>query len=195
MPEPRAVPGGRLDRRAFFVYGRDHPGSFELKMSLNEEHWSFMDRYGDRLIARGPTVTEDGESSTGSLHIVALASVTEAREFAFDEPYFRAGVFESVLLCGFVDQLGRTMWEFQDAVPGLDRFLVISPGAATSPKHLIAYGDLLSLDTSAPLGRAAVLEASSPDDAARALPAPDGARVEVHHWRFGGRPGVASLRD
>jgi uncharacterized protein YciI len=190
MPQPRAVPEGRPDDRAFFVYGRDRPGSFDLKMSLNEEHWSFMDRYGDRLIARGPTVTDDGESTTGSLHVVGLPSVAAAREFAFDEPYFRAGVFESVLLCGFVDRVGRTMWDFQDAVPGLHRFLVISPGEATSPKHLIAYGDLESLDTSSPLGRAALLEASSADDAARALPAPEGARVEVHNWRFGGRPGV-----
>jgi uncharacterized protein len=190
MAGPRAVPGGRPDEHAFFVYGRDRPGSFDLKMSLNEEHWSFMDKYGDRLIARGPTVTDDGESSTGSLHIVALSGPEAAREFAYEEPYFRAGVFESVLLCGYVNLLGRTMWEFPNAVGGFGRFLVISPGAASTAQHLIAYGDLLALDSGSPLGRAALLEAPDSDAAARALPAGDRGRVEVHPWRFGGRPGV-----
>jgi uncharacterized protein YciI len=190
MAESRAVPGGRLDGPAFFVYGRDRPGSFDVKMSLNEDHWRFMDGYADRLIARGPTVTEDGESSTGSLHIVDLPDVRAAREFAYEEPYFRAGVFESVVLCRFVNLLGRTMWDFKNSVFGYRRFLVISPGAAADSKHLIAYGDLQSLDTEASLGRAALLEAPDGDAAARALAAPEGSRVEVHHWRFGGRPGV-----
>lgn len=190
MAEPGAVRDGRPGRRAFFVYGRDRPGSFDLKMSLNEEHWQFMDRYGDRLIARGPTLTDDGEATTGSLHIVGLPDVRAAREFAYEEPYLQAGVFESVLLCAFDDHLGRTMWDFADAVYGYRRFLVISPGSAVTSKHLIAYGDLLSLDAESPLGRAALLEAPDRDAAARALPAADGSRVEVHAWRFGGRPGV-----
>ena len=44
----------------YFFYCRDRPGTAELRMELLEAHWSFMDDYADEMIARGPTLTEDG---------------------------------------------------------------------------------------------------------------------------------------
>ncbi|HEY0621171.1 MAG TPA: YciI family protein [Kribbella sp.] len=178
----------------YFVYGRDRPGAFELKMSLSDDHWSFMDGYGELLVARGPTLTGDGDEaeSTGSLHIVDLPDAAAARTFAYEEPYYRAGVFGSVLLCRFQNVLGRTMWDFTEAVDGYGRFLVITMGeSATSPvtsKHLIVYGELLALDGDARLGRAATVEAPDPEAAATLLAASGEGRTEVHPWRFGGRP-------
>jgi uncharacterized protein YciI len=175
----------------FFVYGRDRPGAFALKVSLSEDHWSFMDGYGKLLIARGPTLTGDGAESTGSLHIVDLPDVDAAYTFAYEEPYYRAGAFESVLLCRFHNVLGRTMGDFTDTVDGDSRFLVITMGkpgpAALTSKHLIVYGDLLALDDEAPLGRAALVQAPNREAAATLLPAGDGP-TEVHPWRAGGRP-------
>jgi len=141
------------------VYGRDRPGAFELKMSLNDEHWAFMDRYQELLVARGPTLSggDEGAVPTGSLHIVDLPDAQAARAFAFAEPYHRAGVFESVLLCRFHNVLGRTMWDFTEAVEGYGRFLVIamdeSDTAPVTSRHLIVYGELLALDGEARLGR------------------------------------------
>jgi uncharacterized protein YciI len=60
----------------YFFYGRDRPGVRELRRQTTEAHWSFMDRYADAMIARGPTLApEDGELMTGSLHIVDLPNV------------------------------------------------------------------------------------------------------------------------
>ena len=174
----------------YFVYGRDRPGSFALKMSLNGAHWSFMDRYLESLIARGPTLTgtDDQAESTGSLHIVDLPDAQAAREFAYDEPYYRAGVFASVQLCRFDNVLGRSMWDFPDAVDGYDRFLVIGPGeACPTTKPMIAYGNLLTLDGATHLGRAALVEAPNRAAAALALACDTQGPPEVHHWRFGGR--------
>ena len=176
------------------MYGRDRPGAFELKVSLSEEHWAFMDGYGQRLVARGPTLTGAGDEavSTGSLHIVDLADVDAARTFAYAEPYYRGGVFESVLLCRFDNVLGRTMWDFTEAVAGYDRFLVITMGDSgptpVTSRHMIVYGDLLALDGEARIGRAAIVEAPDREAAATLLPAGDDGRTQVHHWRFGGRP-------
>ena len=116
----------------YFVYGRDRPGSGELKAKLTEEHWAFMDGYVDALIARGPTLTEDREASTGSLHIVDLPDVEAARAFAYDETYYRAGVFDSVLLCRFRKHVGSTMWDFANAVEGYGRYLVLTEGRAAT---------------------------------------------------------------
>ncbi|MHB8341166.1 MAG: YciI family protein [Mycobacteriales bacterium] len=182
----------------YFVYGRDRPGAFELKMSLNDDHWSFMDGYGELLVARGPTLTGDGDEavSTGSLHIVELPDAEAARTFAYREPYYRAGVFESVLLCRFHNVLGRTMWDFTEAVDGYGRFLVItmdeSDFAPATSRHMIVYGELVALDGEARLGRSAVVEAPDRESAAALLPASGDGRTEVHSWRFGGRPAQRS---
>jgi uncharacterized protein YciI len=144
----------------YFVYGRDRPGAFDLKTSMTDDHWSFMDEYGELLVARGPTLTGDGDEaeSPGSLHIVDLPDAEAARTFAYEEPYYRAGVFRSVLLCRFHNVLGRTMWDFTEAVDGYGRFLVItmdeSDPAPVTSQHMIVYGDLLALDGEARLGRA-----------------------------------------
>ncbi|MFD2352223.1 YciI family protein [Nonomuraea ferruginea] len=72
----------------FFCYHRDRPGSAALREKLTEEHWSYMDRFDARLIARGPTL--DGDTATGSVHIADLPDPAAARAFAFDEPNYQA---------------------------------------------------------------------------------------------------------
>src|SRR5262249_51207224 len=98
----------------FFCYHRDRPGSMALRAELMEAHWSYMDRYQAEMIARGPTLADDGDTPTGSVHILGLPSPTAARAFAFDEPNYQAGVYRDVLLRQGRNLLGRTMWD----VPG-----------------------------------------------------------------------------
>ena len=61
----------------FFCYHRDRPGSVTLREALLERHWSYMDRYQADMIARGPTL--DGDTATGSVHIVDLPDPAAAR--------------------------------------------------------------------------------------------------------------------
>ena len=96
----------------FFCYHRDRPGSAALRDELLEEHWSYMDRYAAEMIARGPTFDRDGDTATGSVHIVDLPDPAAARAFAFDEPNYQAGVYRDVLLRRWRNVLGRTMWDF-----------------------------------------------------------------------------------
>jgi uncharacterized protein YciI len=67
----------------FFCYHRDRYGSVALRDELLEEHWSYMDQYGAEMIARGPTFADDGDTPTGSVHIVDLQGSAAARAFAF----------------------------------------------------------------------------------------------------------------
>ena len=75
----------------FFCYHRDRPSSVALRDELLEEHWSYMDRYSRGMIARGPTLAADGDTATGSVHILDLPDPAAARAFAFDEPNHQAG--------------------------------------------------------------------------------------------------------
>lgn len=96
----------------YFCYHRDRPDSLALREELLEEHWSYMDRYAKELIARGPTFAADGETPTGSVHIVDLPDAATARAFAFDEPNYQAGAYRDVLIRRWRNVLGRTMWDF-----------------------------------------------------------------------------------
>jgi uncharacterized protein len=177
----------------FFCYHRDRPGSAALREAMVEEHWSYMERFDQRLLARGPTFA--GGIPTGSVHIIDLPDPAAARAFAFDEPCYQAGAYSDVMVRRWRDLLGRTMWEFPGGRTGGNRYLVLGLGsgepvdvvAPAGTDELIAYGSLLSDDGSRWVGTAALVRAADPE-AARAVLSTDGyAVVGVHEWEFGGR--------
>ncbi|WP_189709999.1 YciI family protein [Streptomyces anandii] len=180
----------------FLCYHRDRPGSLPLRDELLEDHWSYMDRYAKEMIARGPTLADDGDTPTGSVHIVDLPDLAAARAFAFDEPNYQAGVYRDVLLRRWRNTLGRTMWDFPGGRTGGNRYLVLGLGAgqaadlAVPPDgdELIAYGPLLSDDGATWLGTAVLLRAPDPETARHILTPDRYAGIEVHDWQFGGRP-------
>jgi uncharacterized protein YciI len=197
----------------YFFYCRARPDAGALWAQLTEAHWSFMDRYADAMIARGPTLTPDRATATGSMHIVDLPDAAAARVFAFEEPCYVAGVYSEVIVRRWRNALGRTMWEFDgDDVTGR-RFLVIgygSPDTNAIPSALraaqrryladegyleqtIARGPLLSDDGRDWVGDATLIEL--PDRGAVEVMVASApfveaglyANVEVHDWEFGGR--------
>ncbi|MEH0424010.1 YciI family protein [Streptomyces sp. B21-083] len=180
----------------FLCYHRDRPDSGALRAELLEDHWSYMDGYAKEMIARGPTLTDDRETATGSVHILDLPDTAAARAFAFDEPGYQAGVYRDVLLRRWRNTLGRTMWKFPGGPTDGNRYLVIGLGTGEAADvalppdsdDLIAYGPLLSDDGDTWLGTAALLRAPDPTMARAVLSTPDRyADIEVHNWQFGGR--------
>jgi hypothetical protein len=180
----------------FFCYHRDRPGSAALRDVLLERHWAYMDGYAKEMIARGPTLAGDGDTATGSVHILDLPDPAAARAFAFDEPGYQAGVYRDVLLRRWRNTLGRTMWDFPGGRDGGNRYLVLGLGTGRAADlalppgrdELIAYGTLLSDDEATWLGTAALVRAPGPDIARAILTPGHYADIEVHNWQFGGRP-------
>ena len=190
----------------FLVYCRDAAGVGERLMALTSVHWDYMDRFAGQLIARGPTLTPDGEEHTGSVHVVSMASAAEAQRFAEEEPFRRAGLYAEVSVSRFENLLGRTMWDRPPAsAPQLSTFLLArSPavplasdrlptlhGAVRSQPDVWAFlGLLVSDDGNLCVGAAASADvASEPAERAlRAILAPWGLeRVPIvyhlHHPR------------
>lgn len=180
----------------FFCYHRDRHDSLALRDELLDEHRSYMDRFAAQMIARGPTFAADGETPTGSVHILELPGPAAARAFAFDEPNYQAGVYRDVLLRRWRNGLGRTMWDFPGGPTAGNRYLVLGLGAGRAADlagpldqdELIAYGPLLSDDGVAWLGTAVLVRAPGPDQARAVVTADRYADIEVHDWAFGGRP-------
>jgi hypothetical protein len=179
----------------FFCYHRDRPGSTTLRREMLEEHWSYMDRFAAELIARGPTLADDRDTPTGSVHIVDLPDPAAARAFAFDEPCYQAGMYRDVLLRRWRNVLGRTMWELPGGLVDANRYLVLGLGEERAGEinvlpesdELIAYGPLLGDDGITWLGTAVLIQAPDADAARAVLTADLYAAIEVHNWDFGGR--------
>ena len=189
----------------FFIHSRAAPDATDVddesERALTEEHWSYMDRFADGMVARGPTFAPDRATWTGSIHIVDLPNADAAREFVEHEPYNRAGLFEQHLIRRFTNRLGRTMWEF----PGTSddpRFMVIAhalapavapPGlAALGRERLIVHGELLTLDEAKPCGVLVALQAPSRQAVEALLTAlrpglDQQFDVRILDWEFGGR--------
>src|SRR5437868_2196856 len=96
-PQPFSVgTAGVLRKTApmlYLVYGRDGD-QFDVGPDADdrhEAHQTYMDGWLPRLIARGPTLSADGEQHTGSVHVVEVDSLSAARRFASEEPYARTG--------------------------------------------------------------------------------------------------------
>jgi uncharacterized protein YciI len=197
----------------YFFYCRAKPDSDALWAQLTEAHWSFMDPYADAMIARGPTLTVDRATATGSMHIVDLPDAAAARVFAFEEPCYVAGVYDEVMVRRWRNELGRTMWEFEGDAETNPRFLVIghgSPGTDTVDsalraaqrrylvdgaylEHTIAVGPLLCDDGREWVGDATLIELHDRAAVEVMLASTPFARaglyenVEIHDWEFGGR--------
>lgn len=91
----------------FYVYAEDRPGAGPELLDLAEAHWSYMDRFADRLVLRGPTLSDDGSEHTGSVHVVDLADRASAERFAAEEPYRLAGLYQEVTIAAAVVLLHR----------------------------------------------------------------------------------------
>jgi uncharacterized protein YciI len=198
----------------YFCYCRDNPGTAQLRDEIVEAHWSFMDTYADTMIARGPTLTEDRETATGSMHIVGLPDAEAVRVFAYEEPNYRAGVYREVMVRRWRNELGATMWDFTSDPANAGQFLIIGhghPGKTTASEALrdeqlryladrgvadrfIARGPLLSDDGTEWTGSAWLVELTD-RAAVEAMLADEPytraglyAEIEIHPWQFGGRP-------
>ena len=186
-----------IDTIEFFVYSRAAPGAVEPDRALTEQHWGYMDRFADGMVARGPTLAADRATWTGSLHIVDLPSAEAAHEFVEREPYNRAGLFERHLIRRFDNLLGRTMWDFPGG-SGDPRFLVIAHAPAGAGRlsrltalpreRLIVHGELLTPDEARPAGAALALQAPTRQAVDALLrDGPADSDVEILDWEFGGR--------
>ena len=197
----------------YFFHCRAKPDAQALWARLTEAHWSFMDRYADGMIARGPTLTADRATATGSMHFVDLLDADAARVFAFEEPCYVAGVYSEVMVRRWRNTLGRTMWEFQGDAVANRRFLVVGHGLVDAGpagaelqaeqrlyfsdggniEHMIAYGPLLADDGREWVGDAMLIERRDRAAVEAMVASAPLTRaglydnVEIHDWEFGGR--------
>ena len=193
----------------YLVYSRDAPDVGEKLAALAQAHWSYIDRFADRLVARGPTLSADGETHTGSMHILAVEDALAACRFAEEEPFHGAGLYAETEISRYINVLGRSMWDrppardleqttfFIAGWPAIgadERTVREAREAAFAGSDLWVFlGLLASDDASRCVGIAAAADAPArpAELALRRVMASLGhtdAPVETHRWQRGGRP-------
>ncbi|MEM7093760.1 MAG: YciI family protein [Actinomycetota bacterium] len=90
----------------YVIHMIDRPGSSELRAATSEAHRAFVGRHLDAMLMGGPMLAEDGETLIGSLVVMDFESSEAAHEFMADEPYNKAGLFESVTIRAFRPVVG-----------------------------------------------------------------------------------------
>jgi uncharacterized protein YciI len=87
----------------FAIIASDIPNSLEKRMSVRPEHLARLEelKQNDRLILAGPHPLEDGEGFSGSLVVAEFENLTDAQNWANDDPYFHSGAYESVIVKPF----------------------------------------------------------------------------------------------
>ena len=82
----------------FVIHAIDKPASLELRLKTRPAHLDYLTGAGQTVIAAGPTLTEDGAGMTGSVLIIEAADRAAAEAFAQNDPYAKAGLFDSTTI-------------------------------------------------------------------------------------------------
>ena len=76
------------------IIATDKPGHLQTRLDNRDAHLAYG-RDSGKLIMAGPFLNEAGEMC-GSLLIIEVETMQEAYDFADNDPYAKAGLFENV---------------------------------------------------------------------------------------------------
>ena len=77
----------------FIILTTDKPDSLHIRTNNRPEHPEYLESFGKQLVAGGATLSDDGETVTGSFLLVDLADRAAAEAFAAGDPFAKAGLF------------------------------------------------------------------------------------------------------
>ena len=95
----------------YIIYQVDGPDSPEIRAATRDEHFKYLDKHEDILVLGGAMLADDGTTRTGSVLIINVESLADAREFSENEPFRRAGLFARVE----ISRMRRGQWNPQAA--------------------------------------------------------------------------------
>ena len=76
----------------------DNPNTAATRAEVMQAHRSYMQAHKDKVVLAGPTQTDDGAQSIGSLFVINVNSRAEAKAFSDGDPFTQNGVFSSVTI-------------------------------------------------------------------------------------------------
>ncbi len=81
----------------YVIQTEDKPNAFDLRAAQRPAHLDYLKEQSAIVLAAGPFL-DDEDRMIGSLFIVDVASKEEARRFAENDPFAKAGLFASTTI-------------------------------------------------------------------------------------------------
>ena len=80
----------------FVVHCKDKPGAQQIRLDNRAAHLDFLKANLARVVMAGPVQTEDRQGMVGSVLVLDFAARAELDAFLAQDPYAKAGLFDSV---------------------------------------------------------------------------------------------------
>jgi uncharacterized protein len=84
----------------FSIACTDRPGSLELRLATRPAHIAYLTTYATTVALGGPLLDHEGRPC-GSLLLIDVEDRAAAEGFAAQDPYAKAGLFESTVIREF----------------------------------------------------------------------------------------------
>lgn len=93
----------------FAIHAIDHAGALDKRLSHYEPHKAFLSdtlAYGATIVMSGPLTADDGQTMIGGLFLVEAADRAAVEKFHHADPFFAAGIWQTVTITGFLRRQG-----------------------------------------------------------------------------------------
>ena len=90
----------------YILYNEDRPDGLAIREATREAHLAYLDRHKDKVVLGGGLLSEDGATRLGSVFIINVPSRKAAEAFSADEPFRKAGLFQTVK----ITRMRRGQW-------------------------------------------------------------------------------------
>lgn len=97
----------------YIIYQIDKPDGQDIRARTRDAHLAYLDQHKDILVLGGALLADTGDGRLGSVLIVNVPSRAAADAFSQNEPFRKAGLFQSVA----VTRMRRGQWN-PAAAPG-----------------------------------------------------------------------------
>jgi len=94
--EPPKAARQSYESTAYVVVCRDGPNGAIARAAQTRAHLAYIETVLGDLNVAGPLFDESGRNTVGSLYLLHTRSLARAREIIENDPFFKAGAFESV---------------------------------------------------------------------------------------------------
>ncbi|PIW26427.1 MAG: hypothetical protein COW30_15280 [Rhodospirillales bacterium CG15_BIG_FIL_POST_REV_8_21_14_020_66_15] len=82
----------------YVIFAIDKPGRTDLRQENRPAHLEYLKANKDIIVTAGPMQSDDGAAMIGSMLVLDVDGRAAVEDFARNDPYAKAGLFESTVI-------------------------------------------------------------------------------------------------
>lgn len=82
----------------YLIYACDFDDMDSQREQIREAHRDHLRSMGDKLLASGALLDDDGTTIIGGISLIDTEDRAEAEKFAYEDPYEKAGIRKETLI-------------------------------------------------------------------------------------------------